>query len=104
MYGNEYTIEEVFDGLTDAIFKADLRGEVNSIRRNLQTEYVNRLIDIAGAGKGKTSKYDYISQATAFFHLKKTNKMVSKGLGKDEGTKHHREFLHHKINLALETH
>jgi len=104
MYGNEYTIEEVFDGLTDAIFKADLRGEVTPIRRNLQTEYINRLIGITGEGKGKTSKYDYISQATAFFHLKKTNKMVSKGAGKDEGTKHHREFLHHKINLALETH
>ncbi len=104
MYGNEYKIEEVFDDLTDAVFKADIRGNINSIRRNIQTEYVNRLIGIVGEGKEKGSNYDYISQATAFSQLKIISKMMSKGSGRDPGTKQHREFLHHKISFALDQH
>ncbi|SVA30639.1 uncharacterized protein METZ01_LOCUS83493 [marine metagenome] len=102
LYGNHYTIEELFGGLTGAVFSADLRGNVNSIRRNLQTEYVNRLINISGKGKNRPSKYDYISQAASFSNLKTIAKMMSKKSGKDKGTKQHREFLYYKIISALE--
>tara|TARA_B100000949_G_scaffold208985_1_gene201121 strand:- start:414 stop:755 length:342 start_codon:yes stop_codon:yes gene_type:complete len=104
IYGNKYFIEEVFNDLTNAIFIADIKGTVNTFRRNLQTEYVSRLVDIVGTGKGKTSNYDYISQAVAFSNLKTINKMVSKRSGKDEGTRQHRDFLHHKITLTLDKH
>jgi hypothetical protein len=102
LYGNHYTLEELFDGLTGAVFSADLKGNVNSIRRNLQTEYVNRLINISGKGKNRPSKYDYISQAASFSNLKTIAKMMSKKSGKAEGTKQHREFLYYKIISALE--
>ena len=102
MYGNDYTIDKVFDDLTDAVFKEDRKGKVNSVRRNLQTEYVNRLIGIVG--KEKASNYDYISQATAFSHLKTIKTMMSKRPGKDTGTKQHREFLQHRISLAIDQH
>ena len=102
LYGNQYTIEELFDGLTEAIFSADLRGNVGTIRRNLQIEYVSRLINILGQGKNKPSKYDYISQSVSFSNLKTIAKMMSKKSGKDKGTKQHRAFLHHKIILSLE--
>ncbi|MBQ08592.1 MAG: hypothetical protein CMD96_02250, partial [Gammaproteobacteria bacterium] len=102
LYGNQYTIEELFDGLTGAIFSADLKGNVGTIRRNLQTEYVNRLINISGKEKNRPSKYDYISQAASFSNLKTIAKMMSKKSGKDKGTKQHRAFLHHKIILSLE--
>ena len=104
IYGNKYFIAEVFNDLTNAIFIADIKGTVNTFRRNLQTEYVSRLVDIVGTGKGKTSNYDYISQAVAFSNLKTINKMVSKRSGKDEGTRQHRDFLHHKITLTLDKH
>ena len=102
LYGNQYTIEELFEGLTGAVFSADLKGNVNSIRRNLQTEYVNRLINILGQGKNKPSKYDYISQSVSFSNLKTIAKMMSKKSGKNKGTKQHREFLYYKVTSALE--
>ena len=101
IYGNEYPIEEVFDDLTADIFRADIRRSVNTFRRNLQSEYVNRLIKIIGQGESKTSNYDYISRATALSHLKKIKKMISKKAGTDRGTQQHREFLEHKITSAL---
>jgi len=103
LYGNEYQLEEVFDDLTGAIFTADSKGSVNTFRRNLQTYYVNRLIDITGKGKIKASTYDYISQATAHSHLKKIKKTVAKKTGVDKGTRQHREFLDHIISSVLKS-
>jgi len=102
IYGNNYTIEEMFDNLTDAIFSADSKGKVNSIRRNLQTEYVNRLIGITGIGQSKISNYDYISQSASFSQLKKIIKKVSNRMVKDIGTKQHREYLRFKITSAID--
>ena len=42
LYGNEYPLADVMADLTDAIFSADLRGDVNTFRQNLQLEYTYR--------------------------------------------------------------
>jgi hypothetical protein len=44
VYGGQFTTYEMLQTLTDGIFAADLAGEVNSYRQNLQTEYVQALI------------------------------------------------------------
>src|SRR5690625_5957755 len=44
LYGNEYSLADVMGDLTSAIFDADAGRSVNSFRRNLQTEYVGRLL------------------------------------------------------------
>jgi hypothetical protein len=44
VYGGQFTTYEMLQTLTDGVFAADLDGEVNSYRQNLQTEYVQALI------------------------------------------------------------
>ena len=44
VYGGQFTTYEMLQTLTDGIFAADLTGEVNSYRQNLQTEYVQALV------------------------------------------------------------
>ena len=58
-YGNEYALNEMMSDLTSAIFDADVRGNVNSFRQNLQLEYVNRLSAIVK--EPTNAPYDYIS-------------------------------------------
>ena len=43
-YGGEYSVIEMLKTLTDGIFAADLEGDVNSYRQNLQVEYVDMLV------------------------------------------------------------
>ncbi len=72
LYGNEYSLGELFRDLTKAIFAADARQDVNTIRQNLQIEYVRRLIRIAAAAKDpKTGSpvYDYRAQSMALYQL-----------------------------------
>lgn len=98
MYGNEYKLEQVVSDLTDAIFKQDLKRNVNSHRRNLQIEYVDRLIKISGLEKA--SGYDYLSQSMAVFELDRILDMISSSRG-DQGTKVHRFYLKDRINRAF---
>ncbi len=98
-YGNTYTLETMMQELNNAIFKADLKQSVNSYRRNLQVEYVNRLIKIAGLEKN--SDYDNLSQANAVYQLKQIQSML-KPKHKDPATRIHRIFIRDKINRAFE--
>jgi hypothetical protein len=43
VYGGQFTTFEMLQTLSDGIFAADLAGEVNSYRQNLQTEYLQAL-------------------------------------------------------------
>ena len=98
LYGNTFTAEKMMGRLTDAIFKADIKGDVNSYRRNLQVEYVNRLI--AMSGLMKESKYDNFAQASATYELGRVLKMVERSRG-DQATKIHKSFLKGKIQKAF---
>lgn len=99
LYGNKYGVNQFLTDLTDAIFKADASGSVNSFRQNLQVDYTQRLSLVI---KNEQSPYDYIAKASVFKQLKRTEKMLraSLPLG-DEKTKIHREYLLHIIEKAL---
>ena len=43
VYGGQFTTFEMLQTLSDGIFAADLAGEVNGYRQNLQTEYLQAL-------------------------------------------------------------
>ena len=47
LYGNKYSLDEFMSDLTTAIYKDDMRGDVNTFRQNLQTEYTLSLIHIS---------------------------------------------------------
>ena len=61
--------------LNSAIFKADIYGNVNSFRQNLQVEYTNMLID-ALTGKQK-DKFTNNAKSMALYNLKNIRAMAA---------------------------
>lgn len=96
LYGNQYSVTEFMKDMTDAIFKADAAGNVNSMRQYLQQEYVNKLISVM-----KGEAYDYRAQSAALYNLKQIKTMMAAGAGNTD-TKAHREYIVFAINKAME--
>ena len=101
IYGNRYNLHDMLRDLTNSCFAVDASTSVSSIRRNLQIEYTERLIQIV-LNKGKV-KYDHLSVSAAYDNLKKIAKYSSKKYNVDEATKGHREYLLYRITEALDT-
>ena len=98
LYGNTYTLEAVMADLSDAVFSADRKASVNSFRRNLQVEYVDRLIAVAGLEK--SSAYDHLAQAAALYELKRIHGWSKSSRG-DQATKVHRAYLRDRLDRAF---
>lgn len=97
LYGNKYGLDLMMTDLTNSVFSADAAGNVNTMRQNLQAEYVNRLISITAS----KNKYDYVSIGMALSELKRIDKMMAAGSG-DALTKAHREHIRFLIKQAME--
>ncbi|WP_338366049.1 zinc-dependent metalloprotease [uncultured Pseudoalteromonas sp.] len=97
LYGNEYSLTQFMDDLTASIF-VDSK-ESTSISHNLQIEYVNQLIAIAGLGKA--SKHDNLAKTAALYQLTQIAD-TSVGWGADTATKAHKKYIDHLIAKALE--
>ncbi|MEJ2912083.1 zinc-dependent metalloprotease [Pseudoalteromonas sp. C12FD-1] len=97
LYGNEYSLTQFMDDLTASIF-VDSK-ESTSISHNLQIEYVNQLIAIAGLGKA--SKHDNLAKTAALYQLTQIAD-TSIGWGADTATKAHKKYIDHLIAKALE--
>ena len=100
VYGNEYSLIAFMSDLTDAVFQADAHADVNTFRQNLQLEYVNRLIAVAGPDGD--SKYDYPSQSAALHNLNSIKKMLRNRPVGNEETTAHTELVLFTIERALE--
>ncbi len=101
LYGNTYSPVQIMSDLETAIFNADWNGNVNTFRVNLQKQYVDYLIMIAGL-KG-SSDHNTESQAAAYATLISIQKNLKlNGLKGDLGTRAHRAFLYYTISQALE--
>jgi hypothetical protein len=98
LFGNEYPLSDMMSELTDAIFSADIKSNINTYRQNLQVEYVKRLI--AASGLESKSNYDTISQATAINELKRIAKMADNSRG-DKASKIHKQYVEDLINRAF---
>jgi len=101
LYGNQYGLNEMMIDLTSACFSSDAGSNVNSMRRNLQAEYTQRMIQIV-LSKG-SGNYDHLSISAAYENLNKIKKYVSRLHGVDEPTKAHRKYLAYRIQEALDT-
>jgi hypothetical protein len=99
LYGDEYKLSEMMNDLTNAVFKEDLTGNVNSFRENLQLEYVTRLCEILKP----EAKYDYRAQSNVLAQINGIQKMMKTNPGVDEETKAHRQHILFKIDKALKT-
>lgn len=99
LYGNDYELTQMLDQLTGAIFDADMRGSVNSIRQNLQVEYVQRLVSI-WRGK-KAQSVSNLARSAVFSELEKLAKELSGKRRGDAATKAHRRHLLFLVDRAL---
>ena len=100
LYGNAYPLEEMVDDLTAAIFSADIEGAVNGFRRNLQMEYVQRLVAIVGV-PGK-SDYDTSARGIALLQLLNLRDTLVSHESQDAMTRAHRQLLVITIDHALD--
>lgn len=98
LYGNTYTSADMMNDLTNAVFAADLKTNVNLYRLNLQTEYVKGLAAIVSA---PTSPYDNASKAAMLNTLKKIKGLLATAISTDEQTRAHRANLNFIIDKAL---
>jgi hypothetical protein len=98
LYGNTYSSAEMMNDLTNAVFAADLKTNVNLYRLNLQTEYVKGLAAITSA---PVSPYDNASKASIYNTLKKIKGMLATAVSTDEQTRAHRANLVFLIDKAL---
>ena len=90
LYGNKYKLATYMTDLNDAIFKRDVRGNINSFRQNLQAAYTKGLIKII-TGKS-SSRYPIAAKSMAIYNLKNIKSWVSNGTG-NIATKAHKNHL-----------
>jgi hypothetical protein len=98
VYGNEYSVADMLVDLTDAVFAADLDGDVNTFRQNLQLEYVRRLLAIVEVG----SSYDHVSQSMALDRLRFIEDRLSRSRRGNLETAAHREHVLYRISRGLD--
>ena len=99
LYGNEYSLSTMMTDLTNAIFIADIKGNVNTMRQNLQMYYTNVLIKMLVGPESK--RYNSVAQSHAMYFLKEIKKMASNAAG-DISTKAHKQHLITLIDNALD--
>ena len=100
LYGNEYPLHEMLSDLTAAVFEADETTSVNAFRRNLQSEYVERLGGmIAG---GESDAFDSSAQAIAIYELDRVAAMLGEREAPDTQTQAHVRYLARKIEAILD--
>ncbi|MDT0558876.1 zinc-dependent metalloprotease [Ichthyenterobacterium sp. W332] len=97
LYGNKYSISMFLTDLNNAIFKADIYGNVNSFRQNLQLEYVNGLI--AGLTGRQSSRYTHAAKSMMLYNLKTIRAMAAPS--GNIASKAHKQHLRTRIDNAL---
>jgi hypothetical protein len=99
LYGNKYGVFDVLNDLTNACFKEDIGGNVNTFRQNLQIEYVKELSNIASFKK-PNYLYDNVAKSAVIGQLKSIKQMMVLTAVNAE-VKAHREHISLIIDEAL---
>lgn len=99
LYGNQYSVANLFSDLQKGIFDADNGTNVNVYRQYLQSAFVKGLVEIMDP---KSPAFDDVSKAAALNTLKKIKTQLATAVSTNEETKAHRGSLVFTINNALE--
>jgi hypothetical protein len=97
LYGNKYTLAAFMSDLNQAIFRADIYGNVNSFRQNLQVEYTNNLTQIL-TGKSKNS-FPNNARSMVLYNLNKIHAMAASS--GNTSSRAHKQHLRTLISNAL---
>ena len=112
LYGNGYSTMDCLSDLTRIIFDTDSQTNVNTMRQNLQVEYVNRLCDILGSESkreyrtvrtrsNKGNGYDHLAKSAALHQLNRILDLIDNDASINAETRAHRAHLTFIINQAL---
>jgi Met-zincin/Domain of unknown function (DUF5117) len=97
LYGNKYRLSQMMSDLNNAVFKADIYGNVNSFRQNLQIEYTNMLINmLTGKQKGR---YTNSTKSMVLYNLKNIRTMAAPS--GNISSRAHKQYLRTLIDNAL---
>ncbi|MCR9016316.1 zinc-dependent metalloprotease [Aquiflexum gelatinilyticum] len=99
LYGNEYNMATYMSDLTKAIFDADINGNVNTFRQNLQIEYVNTLKGMVTGPQ--SNRYNNFAKSAALYNLNYIKTKVNNSSG-NVSSKAHKDHLKLVINNTLE--
>ncbi len=100
LYGNKYPLGTFMNDLTAAIFNADIRGNVNTFRQNLQLDYTKRLAYVIS--EDGAEDYDYVAQSQALYQLNRIKGMLESRRAGNQSTQAHTQHLLKTINDALD--
>jgi len=98
LYGNQYKLAQFMTDLNKALFAADIKGNVNSFRQNLQLTYVKRLIEMVSGSKA--SRFNTLAQSLALYNLNQIQEWTQKPKGA-VGSVAHKTHLSTLIQNAL---
>jgi hypothetical protein len=101
LYGNQYDVATMMRELTDAVFQADARTNVNTFRQNLQIEYVNGLIGMVDGQAA--ARYDHIARSAALQNLQRVRQTLRGKSGVNAETAAHTAHVLFLVDKALET-
>ncbi|MFN4082435.1 MAG: zinc-dependent metalloprotease [Bacteroidia bacterium] len=99
LYGNKYPAIDMLNDLTQACFRDDLNGNVNTFRQNLQITYVKQLCSIFKPNG--LSSYDNISKSAILMQLKNIKNMMQTTPAANNELKAHREHIVFLIDDVL---
>ncbi|WP_194777689.1 zinc-dependent metalloprotease [Pararhodonellum marinum] len=90
LYGNEYNLATYMNDLTKAIVDADINGNVNTFRQNLQLEYVNMLQSMLMGSY--SNRYGHLAKSAALQNLNYIKRKAGNPSG-NLSSKAHKEHL-----------
>jgi hypothetical protein len=96
-YGNEYDLASMMNDLTAAIFSADISGNVNTFRQNLQVAYTEMLAGILANERGR---YSNLAVSQAVYQLNKIDRMAAPS--GNSSSRAHKEHLRWIVSQAMD--
>jgi hypothetical protein len=100
LYGNRYSAVDMLSDLTNACFREDLAGNVNTFRQNLQIEYVKSLCSVITSAEKANDPYDNVARSAVIGQLKTIKQLVATP-GITPEIKAHRDHILLLIDGAL---
>jgi hypothetical protein len=97
-YGNDYSLNEMMESLTNAIFEDDIRGNVNLIRQSLQALYIDGL----DYTLNNSQNSDFQARAAALNELERIQGLLERKRSGDASTRAHTNYLLYLIDHALD--
>jgi hypothetical protein len=101
LYGNEYAVADFMNDLTDAVFAADRRTNVNTFRQNLQVTYVARLASMLS--DSNNNQFDFVARSAALYNLQQIRRMMENRPAGNAETRAHTAHILLLISSALDS-